>query len=90
MAQSRERENRRRQFLRSLVRYPILGAMGVLGGRLLTRQATRGPVQAGQDCVNHSVCRGCGRLAGCGLPQGLMARSGGGHDQAKPYERTFY
>ena len=78
---------RRRELLRSLVRYPLVGALGLLGARLVMRQPGQGPLQAGQECVSRGVCRGCRRLSQCGLPQGLMARSD--RDRAKPYERTF-
>lgn len=80
---------RRREFLRSLVRYPVLGALGLLGGRLLKRQAGTCPVQAGRKCINRGICRGCLRLSTCRLPQALMARNIRDHEQAKPYERTF-
>ncbi|HUU91122.1 MAG TPA: hypothetical protein VM238_07915 [Phycisphaerae bacterium] len=78
---------RRRELLRSLVRYPVLGALGLVGWQLATRQPDQGPVQAGQTCINRGVCRGCAQLSTCALPQGLMARDT--REQAKPYERAF-
>ena len=89
MADSRENETRRRELLRSLVRYTVLGALGLVGARLATRQPTTGPVQAGENCINRGVCRGCGRLSRCTLPQGLMTRSDRDDRSAKPYERAF-
>ncbi|HUU11320.1 MAG TPA: hypothetical protein VM431_12410 [Phycisphaerae bacterium] len=62
----------RRAFLGDLVRYPLLAGLGLLGGHLAARQG--GPVQAGQSCVNRGICRGCGRLGACGLPQASMTR----------------
>ncbi len=75
MTRHRDRPERRRNFLRSLVRYPVLGALGLLGGRLVKRQAGTGPVQAGRKCTNRGICRGCLRLSTCCLPQALMARN---------------
>ena len=82
MTRHRDRPERRRQFLRSLVRYPVLGALGLLGGRLVKRQA-------GRKCINRGICRGCLRLSTCCLPHALMARNIRDHEQAKPYEHTF-
>jgi len=87
MTRHRDRPERRRQFLRSLVRYPVLGALGLLGGRLVRRQPGTGPIQAGRKCTNRGLCRGCLRLSNCGLPQALMARSV--CERARPYERNF-
>jgi len=64
-------EVRRREFLRSLVRYPLLAAAGALAAYLAVK---RSPLQAGQACVNRGACRGCGQLARCGLPQATMSR----------------
>ena len=75
MTRHRDRSERRRQFLRSLVRYPVLGALGLLGGRLVKRPAGTYPVQAGRKCINRGICRGCLRLSTCCLPQALMARN---------------
>ncbi len=87
MTRHRDRPERRRHFLRSLVRYPVLGALGLLGGRLLKRQAGTGPVQAGRKCINHGICRGCLRLSTCCLPQALMARNV--LDRDGPIRTTF-
>lgn len=62
---------RRREFLRGLVRWPLLAAAGALAAYLGTRRA---PLQAGQTCANRGVCRGCDRLAACALPQAMMSR----------------
>jgi hypothetical protein len=64
----------RRQFLRTAVRYPLLGAIGILGFVLLRRGGGGRPVEEGQDCVNRGLCRGCRVLPGCSLPQATMAR----------------
>ena len=80
---------RRRDLLRSLVRYPLLAALGLAGWRLGRRPPAAGPIQAGQACINRCVCRTCRRLSTCGLPHALMARTSRSHDRTKPYERTF-
>jgi len=66
-----QRDDKRREFLRSAVRWPLVAALGLLAGRLMTR---RGPLSAGETCTNRGACRGCSALAKCGLPQATMAR----------------
>ncbi len=70
MTDTAGREVRRREFLRSLVRYPLLAAAGALAAYLAVK---RSPLQAGQECVNRGACRGCGQLARCGLPQAMLS-----------------
>ena len=66
------RENRRRQFLRGAVRWPLLGALGLLGGRLVA--GPRGPLHPDETCINRGVCRGCAILPKCGMPAATLAR----------------
>jgi len=89
MGQPSDKSVRRREWLRRLVRYPLLAALGAVGAWLAVKPSGTGPVQAGEACVNRGICRGCRRLSTCGLPHALMARSSGDHHRPKPYERRF-
>jgi len=73
MADTRNEKNRRREFLRDAVRYPILIALGLVAGRLLARRAS-GPLHPDETCMNRGLCRDCRRMAGCPLPQAVMLR----------------
>jgi hypothetical protein len=64
-------DRRRREFLRSAVRWPLVAALGLLAGRLVVH---RGPLNPDETCTNRGVCRGCSALAKCGLPQATLAR----------------
>ncbi len=79
---SEQRRHDRRAFLRGLVRWPTLAGLGALGGYLATREGRA--VQAGERCINHGRCRGCGTLATCGLPQARLARSAEGVRPGRP------
>lgn len=58
----------RRTFVRTAGRLAGFGALAWLGYRLLGRRAvTRGR----ETCENGWICRGCGVLGECGLPQAL-------------------
>jgi hypothetical protein len=81
---SERKPNDRRAFLRGLVRWPTLAGLGALGGYLATRDGK--PVQAGERCVNRGLCRGCGVLPTCGLPQARLARM---PRQPRPGEPRF-
>jgi hypothetical protein len=67
-------DNRRRAFLATAIRTPVLAVLGVAGALLISRGGGGRPVEAGQDCINRGLCRGCRVLPGCGLPQASMAR----------------
>ena len=60
----------RREFFRSGGRYLLLGALGLMAGRL----AGRGAARPGDACVRDGICRRCSRLDDCGAPQALSAR----------------
>jgi hypothetical protein len=66
------RDNRRREFIRGIFRYPLLAALGMAGGRLATNRPA--PLHADETCEARGVCRGCVRLRSCGLPQAALAR----------------
>ena len=74
----------RRAFLRALVRWPTLAGLGALGGYLATRDGE--PVQAGERCIHRGLCRGCGVLPTCGLPQARLAR---GAEDVRPGRPRF-
>lgn len=61
----------RREFLRSGVRYALLGALAAVAGVLATRRTS--PTQAG--CPQIKLCRGCGALPACRLPQALEVKA---------------
>jgi hypothetical protein len=71
MAEGNERDGRRRDFLRSVLRWPLAGALGLAAGRLI---GGRGPLKPGETCVNRGACRGCAALPRCDLPQAALAR----------------
>jgi hypothetical protein len=71
MSKPAETAERRRAFLKSLVRYPLLAGTGLAAGWLT---AKRGPLSPEETCVNRGHCRGCTVLGDCGLPQGRLAR----------------
>lgn len=59
----------RREFFRAAARYSLLGLVAVAASL-----AMRPRTPVGQRCVNRGICSGCGRLAGCGLPEALSAK----------------
>lgn len=64
---SAQYDEKRREFLRSVVRMAVLGG-AVAGVTALTRKR-------GESCVNEFVCSGCPAFEGCGLPQALSAKA---------------
>jgi hypothetical protein len=60
----------RREFLRSGMRYALLGALVAVAGALTARQASP---QA--RCPQIKLCRGCGALPACQLPQALEVKA---------------
>ena len=59
----------RREFLRSLGRLLVGGALALGAAALALR--------SGPDCPSLGTCRGCRELPGCILPQAVAARGGG-------------
>jgi len=58
----------RREFLRDGVRYALLAGVGTVAVSVAGRPGGR---LTGQTCVNEGICRGCGVVGDCGLPQAL-------------------
>jgi len=58
----------RREFLRGGARYALLWALAAISGALVKRRVGSLP---GQTCLNQGICRGCGAVGDCGLPQAL-------------------
>jgi len=58
----------RREFLRGSARYALLAGLGAVSAVLVRR---RGATLPGQTCTNQGICRGCGAVTDCGLPQAL-------------------
>ena len=61
----------RREFLRDCVRYPVLAGLAALGGLVAWRRGVPGSVEL---CLKQRVCRACGLLPECALPQAKAAR----------------
>ena len=66
---------KRRGLLEAAVRWPVLGAIGLVAGRLFARSAA-GPLDPEQQCASRGLCRGCRSLADCRSPQARMFRAG--------------
>jgi hypothetical protein len=66
----------RRGLLRGGLQAAGAAALAVLTGALVRRNLLAGPSAGGGEppCDNRFICRGCGRLESCGLPQALSAR----------------
>lgn len=72
---------RRREFLKDTGRYAVLAGLAYFVFRMFGRRSKRNLEQ----CVNEWICRPCGVLPDCGLPQALsfkQARSGKKADTA--------
>jgi len=76
----------RRRFLDAAVRWPLLGAIGLLAGRLAAASAG-GPLHPDAACTNQGLCRGCRQLAGCRSLQADLFRSGAPPDGQAPERR---
>ena len=74
----RGRGVRRREFLRSVMRVAVLGAVGLLTGRLASSATCGGPTHPEEKCGNRGICRGCRRRADCASPQAEMFRQAHG------------
>ena len=61
----------RRAFLRDAVRYPALGALGLMTAVLARRQ---GPLDAEGKCTIAQACRRCPARDRCRRPQAEQAR----------------
>ncbi len=61
----------RRAFLRDAVRYPALGALGLMAVGLATRQ---GPPHSDEKCASAEACRNCPARDRCRLPQAELSR----------------
>jgi hypothetical protein len=61
----------RREFLRGGIRYALLAGIGAVTAAVAGKQNGR---LSGQNCVNEGICRGCGVVDDCGLPQALSFR----------------
>ena len=61
----------RRAFLWDAVRYPALGALGLMAAVLARRQ---GPTDAEGECALGQACRNCPARDRCRLPQAERAR----------------
>jgi hypothetical protein len=62
----------RRELLRSISCGAAVAALGAIAAKLLL-QNSRGADEA-HTCVNEGLCRNCGRLEACILPQAMSAR----------------
>jgi len=78
--------NERRRFLDAAVRWPLLGAIGLLAGRLAADSA-HGPLHPDATCTNAGLCRGCRELPGCRSLQADLFRRGAPPDGQAPEKR---
>jgi len=62
----------RREFLRGGVRYALLAGLAAVSAALVKRRAAGLP---DQTCINQGICRRCGVVADCGLPQALSFKA---------------
>ncbi|MHC4914936.1 MAG: hypothetical protein ACYTGB_05535 [Planctomycetota bacterium] len=62
-----EPKRRRRELLRDLARGALLG--GLAGGAWLLLRGGRGDRAARHRCTGGGICRGCGSVPDCILPQ---------------------
>jgi len=61
----------RRAFLRDAVRYPALGALGLMAAAMARRE---GPLDAEEKCTIAEACRNCPAREKCRLPQAELSR----------------
>lgn len=64
---SKEYREDRREFLRSVGRKAIAGLLVFGTGSLIAKKSAKSI----EECTRDGICRGCGDLADCGLPQAL-------------------
>ena len=81
-----KKHNDRRRFLDAAVRWPLLGAVGLLAGRLVARNMD-GPLHPQETCSSAGLCRGCRALAACRSPQADLFRRGAPPDGRTPERR---
>lgn len=70
MSEVFEAKQSRSEFLRSFVRYLILGGLFSMAGFLFAKREK----SSKDECVNPDICRGCPSFKNCGLPPALSAR----------------
>jgi hypothetical protein len=61
----------RRECIRSLVRYSVLGGLATMTGMLFLRSQQASP----DACINLEICSGCRALNGCALPPAVTYRT---------------
>jgi hypothetical protein len=61
----------RRAFLRDVVRYPALGALGLMAAAMARRER---PLHPDEKCASAEACRQCPARDRCRLPQAEQAR----------------
>ena len=64
-----EKSISRMEFLKRCARLAAFAGLGWLTVRVSTRRS-----RSGETCINDWICRNCGILSGCGLPQALSFR----------------
>jgi hypothetical protein len=82
----------RREFLRRAARGLILGGLGFLTAKLLSRGRRAGAVYPPRRvsarrrlaCVSRGVCPGCRLVSDCELPQAILARRSGRTSEQPP------
>jgi hypothetical protein len=62
----------RREFLRGSARYALLAGLAAASAVLVKRSSAG---LSGQTCINEGICRGCGVVTDCGLPQALSFKA---------------
>ena len=64
----------RRQFVRSLVRYVLLGVLAMLAAWVLWRRDRGSSGASAGQCRYDLACRQCAELPGCGLARAAATR----------------
>jgi hypothetical protein len=72
-----ERAQNRRDFFRASARYGLLGLLSAAAVLAIRRGSL-----SGQTCGRSGICKGCGELAACGLPQALSIKQATGSPSA--------
>jgi hypothetical protein len=81
-----KKQNARRKFLDAAVRWPLLGAVGLLAGRLVAQNVS-GPLHPDETCSSAGLCRGCRAFAGCRSLQADLFRQAAPADGKAPERR---